>query len=314
MSPHAFRRTAGVWSKLWRIAWVAIAGCAAFPPAAMALFISTSSVDTGSGTVRDTGSTSSAVAIDADNFARSFSRPQQGTVGAGASNSTFGAESFSRSRFDDSWTCQGPCAVVGPVGAFIVPLSLDFRLDGVLTHFFRLNGFGTGTPEINILARYEIGVLGLFEFRLRENVFDFAQGPLGAGSSVSAKFCRQGSSNCTALPVDIVAFTDANDNDLFRFSLNATSNQLNCPGCAAGFVDKQSIQVSVVGGNEIAMVDALNTFAVTVNSLDPTVQFVSAAGRTTGGTVSTTVPEPGTLGLLGLGLAGVGFIRRKRKA
>jgi hypothetical protein len=61
-------------------------------------------------------------------------------------------------------------------------------------------------------------------------------------------------------------------------------------------------------------VAGLNMIDVRVdNGGDPTAFFVQVNTATAGG-ASTSVPEPATLGLLGLGLAGVAFARRKRKS
>lgn len=293
----------GAWAR--RLAFLALA---ALPGAAGAGYSSTSSVETPAGYVRDTGGASSAVDVDADNFARSFVAPQRGTLGAVASNSYSGLGSFSRSTFDDFWSCAGPCGVAALPGG-IVPLSLDFSLDGVVTDFAR-HGEGSGDPSAELFASYTIGVFGSFDFRLQENIFDSDEGPLGAGSSGTyAHFCRQGSPICSDLPIDVVKFVDDNDNDAFRFSLHAHVTQVMCPNCAAGFVDELSIQADVGGP---AFIDAMHTFTVAVHSEDPNFQFESVNGRTTADVSA--VPEPESLPLLLAGLTAIGTIVRRRAA
>ena len=193
-----------------------------------------------------------------------------------------------------------------------MPLSLDFHLDGVLTDFGR-HGDGTGAPSIELRASYEIGALGTFDLRLQENVSDSSEGPLGAGSSGTyAQFCRQ-SGGCTALDIAFESFTDLAGNDLVRFSLDSSLDHLLCPGCAGGFVDETSIQVSVTGGDgAAAMIDALHTFSVGVRSEDPRYQLVSAAGRS-GEVAVSPVPEPATLPLMIAGLGMIGVLVRRRQ-
>ena len=281
------------------------------PCMAKADFSSNSAVETPAGFKQDNGFSSSTVSIDAQNFAQSFVQPMRDTLGASASNSNAGYTSFSRTTFRDSWVCSACELVLNPYPAGIVPLSLDFHLDGFFTDF-GLHGDGTGGPSIELLASYEIGVLGTFDLRLQENVFDSNEGPLGAGSSGTyARFCRQGG-GCTPLGIAFQSFTDGAGNDLIRFSVDSSLDNLMCPGCAGGFVDETSIQVSVTGGEgPVAMIDAAHTFSVGLRSEDPRYQLASAAGRT-GGIAVSPVPEPETLPLMVAGLGLIGLVLRRR--
>ena len=286
---------------------------------AHATTISTSSVqisNSPAGRFRDDGSSSSSVKVDGDNYAQSFVRPQLGQMGASVSSSVSDGNAFTRSTFDDSWSCTAPCASF-PNGSGIVPLSLSFDLDGVVSDFGRPNGYGTGTPDLEIKATYTIGVLGAFQFWMTENEFDRDQGPLGAGSLLLAKFCHTATS-CIDLPVDLEPYYDPDpDLDLVKFSVHASGLTLMCPGCAAGFVDEMFLQASSSSSGNVSLVDAFHTFKVTVTSLDPNGQFLSEAGRSTSAAVepppvSAAVPEPATLGMVGLGLVGAARRRRRR--
>lgn len=297
MSFPVLRKAARVRSLQRAAVCTAFALSVGLPSAAYADSISI--VQTPNGQQKTTGILGSAVTVDGENRAQSFVVPQQGRMAAAVSNFHDGLESRSETTFDDSWICVGRCGVAGPLGPGIVPLSLDFKFDGEFTNFIRPFGDGTGTPETKILAEYEIGAFGTFRVRIEQNVFDSEQGPIGAGSRVEAEFCHT-LLDCSDLPIDVVAFTGDDDEDLYSFSLDVRATQVLCPNCAAGFVDRQHIKVSVVGWDSDVMIDALNTFQVTVHSLDPDSRFVSAAGRTTGpaDVDPTPVPEPATLGLL----------------
>ncbi len=319
MSTYSCRRCAVRRLRAILAASVPLLVCLLGPAPALATTISTSSVQMFAGPggySQDSGGSSSGVHVDSGNYAQSFVHPQLSQMGAGVASSVWDGNAFTRSSFDDSWTCKAPCGSF-PLTNGIVPLSLSFDIDGVISDFGRPHGYGTGSPEIQIRATYTIGVLGALDFRLSENEFDSDEGVLGAGTRLVAKFCHT-TTSCVDLPVDIQSYYDPDlDLDLFSFAVHASGLTLMCPGCAAGFVDEMFLQASVAGSPNVAMVDALHTFKVSVTSLDPDGQFVSAAGRSTAETTdgppgSTAVPEPATLALVAAGLLGAGRRRWRR--
>ena len=100
-------------------------------------------------------------------------------------------------------------------------------------------------------------------------------------------------------------------NDLF-LSLDgiATGIALN------GFANNQELTLTIMGvpTNAGAIHNALTTDGLLVATFtddDPGDNVLPGIG-TVNTTLSITVPEPGTLAIFGLGLAGLGFARRKR--
>jgi hypothetical protein len=216
----------------WMVTRRALMAWVALPSAASAGSSSTSSVGTPTDFVQDSGALGSAVSVDADQYARSPVLPQHGTLGAAASNSNADFGSFSRSSFDDTWTptCPEPGTCTDPPpGARRPPGSHSTAAWTVCSPtlaVWRRQRRAIGRNR----ASYTIVDVGSFNFRVQENVLESQEGPLGAGSSGTyAEFCRQGSGRCLPLALDIAAFSDADDNDLFRCSLSAIANRVLLP-------------------------------------------------------------------------------------
>ncbi len=88
-------------------------------------------------------------------------------------------------------------------------------------------------------------------------------------------------------------------------------------GSDGGFVQTLSFQVMLTGLDETQFIG--QRVGMRVQSIAGATEFSQATGEDAGsskllGTNTTEVPSPGALALLGLGLMGLGFVRRKTKA
>lgn len=240
--------------------------------------------------VANQGPITSSAFIDSNNFANAVINAAAGTMGveavAGPTNRADASASHT-----DTWSCAGGSCDTLPS----VPISLGLFLDGSAT----LGASNTAHLE----ASYDFGVGEGFRF-----VFDQADG----GFDASAGLFFPGGT-IIDVPVTVV-----NNGSTVDFSVNF-STQTGMPSecsatpehpCPFQSGDLQDFSAFVFGGSVLA----LHTFGVTVTSLDPSIQLISADGRT-GGTGSAPVPEPGTLVWFGTGLAGIAVrsrFRRKR--
>ena len=230
--------------------------------------------------------TSSSAVIDANNFANAVINPAAATMGVQAVSGPSNRADASASH-TDTWSCAGSCSTLSSV-----PISLGIFLEGSAT-------LGP-TNDAHLQASYSLGAGG-FSF-----IFDQADGGFGASASFTD----------ASGTVDIIPVTLTNNGGTVDFSVGFSTTEgmpstcSSTPGhpCPFQSGDIQDLNAFTNGGS----VDAFHTFGVTITSLDPSIQLVSADGRT-GGTGTAPVPEPGTLTLLGMGLAGLAVCFRFRR-
>jgi hypothetical protein len=116
----------------------------------------------------------------------------------------------------------------------------------------------------------------------------------------------------------------------FNNNVSATSFLFAAPGGAAGVanteidvfngtqkIDSLTFRSQLMSGSYIVINENQSFNEVVITQLDPT---KSESGMNTtfnaliGDVEATEAPEPGTIGLLGFGLAGVGYFARRRKS
>ena len=240
------------------------------------------------------GTTASSAFIDSNNFANALINAAAGTMGVEAVSGPTNNADASASH-TDTWSCAG-----GGCDALVsAPVSLGILLDGSATLGPR--------NDAHLQALYSVGA-DYFKF-----VFDQADGLFGAAAGFTE------GSTTTDVPVTLSQTTDAQGNEIVNFSVDfsttagmpSTCSSTPDHPCPFQSGDIQDFNAFTNGG----AVMALHTFGVTITSLDPSIQLISADGRT-GGTPTGAVPEPPAptmLVLLGMGLAGVAARFRSKR-
>ena len=295
-----------------RTLFVAFAFVVGVSGAATAGSISQSEVTPNEGSsVSSNGTTSSSATLDANNYARSFITP--GTSIMGAAVATDGSASpTTTTTHQDSWwfNCAPPNTCESLALSNPIPLELTFGIKVSETQV-------VDSAYLEFDASYQLQTGGQFNFT-------FAQDGQGDFELTSNYVTSNGDT------VD-VPVTQTLANGVWTLTANATVQDqicgINSPciptemSCNSGqncsnapaFTDLQSI-TALIDPNfgESDIIDGYDPFTVDIRSLNPNYQFISADGRTIGGTPTVDTPEPGSALLLAGGL--FGLWRRRRRA